>query len=60
ALVAAMAFGSGGASGVVVAYADSDRAGPTIRDDLLGILKSYRFVPATGRSTTTPPPTTYR
>ncbi|MEA5366403.1 hypothetical protein VA596_43210 [Amycolatopsis sp., V23-08] len=60
ALVAALAFGNDSASGVVVAYADSDRAGPTIRDDLLGILKSYRFVPETGRSTTTPPPTTYR
>jgi hypothetical protein len=60
ALVAAMAFGNGSASGVVVAYADSDRAGPTIREDLLGILKSYRFVPAADRSTTTPPPTTYR
>ncbi|MEV6624888.1 hypothetical protein AB0M83_22135 [Amycolatopsis sp. NPDC051106] len=60
ALVAAMAFGNGSASGVVVAYADADRSGPTIRDDLLGILKSYRFVPAADRSTTTPPPTTYR
>jgi hypothetical protein len=60
ALVAAMAFGTGGASGVVVAYADSDRAGPTIREDLVGILKSYRFVPAADRSTTTPPPTTRR
>ena len=61
ALVAAMGFGNGsGASGVVVAYADADRAGPTIREDLVGILKSYRFVPAADRSTTTPPPTTYR
>jgi hypothetical protein len=60
ALVAAMAFGNGSASGVVVAYADSDRSGPTIRDDLLGILKSYRFVPAAERSTITPPPTTHR
>ncbi|WIY02349.1 hypothetical protein QRX60_00290 [Amycolatopsis mongoliensis] len=60
ALVAAMGFGSGGASGVVVAYADSDRSGPTIREDLVGILKSYRFVPAAERTTTTPPPTTRR
>ncbi|MEU0795579.1 hypothetical protein ABZ342_36410 [Amycolatopsis sp. NPDC005961] len=60
ALVAAMAFGNGSASGVVVAYADSDRSGPTIREDLVGILKSYRFVPAADRRTTTPPPTTYR
>ncbi|MEU8634146.1 hypothetical protein AB0C38_18370 [Amycolatopsis sp. NPDC048633] len=62
ALVAAMGFGngSGGASGVVVAYADADRSGPTIREDLVRILQSYRFVPATSRSTTTPPPTTYR
>jgi hypothetical protein len=60
ALVAAMAFGTGSASGVVVAYADSDRSGPTIREDLVGILKSYRFVPAADRSTITPPPTTYR
>lgn len=60
AVVAAMAFGTGSASGVVVAYADSDRSGPTIRDDLMGILKSYRFVPPADRSTVTPPPTTYR
>ncbi len=60
ALVAAMAFGNGGASAVVVAYADSDRSGPTIREDLVGILKSYRFLPAADRSTVTPPPTTYR
>lgn len=60
AVVAAMAFGNRSASGVVVAYADSDRSGPTIREDLLRILRSYRFVPAAGRSTITPPPTTYR
>jgi hypothetical protein len=62
ALVAAMGFGngSGGASGVVVAYADADRSGPTIREDLVRILRSYRFVPAADRSTTTPPPTTRR
>ncbi|MGW4522991.1 hypothetical protein [Amycolatopsis sp. NPDC004378] len=61
ALVAAMAFGNGsGASGVVVAYADSDRGGASIREDLARIVRSYRFVPAAHRSTTTPPPTTYR
>ncbi|MGK3209059.1 hypothetical protein [Amycolatopsis sp. MEPSY49] len=61
ALVVAMGFGTGsGASGVMVAYADSDRSGPTIREDLVKIVESYRFVPAAGRGTTTPPPTTYR
>jgi hypothetical protein len=61
ALVAAMAFGGDpGTSGVVVAYADSDRSGPSVRDDLVRIVRSYRFVPAKDRSTTTPPPTTYR
>ncbi|WP_206786614.1 hypothetical protein [Amycolatopsis sp. MtRt-6] len=61
ALVAALAFGNGsGASGVVVAYADSDRGGPSVRDDLVRIVRSYRFVPEAQRSTTTPPPTTYR
>lgn len=61
ALVVAMGFGNGsGASGVMVAYADSDRAGPSVRDDLVRIVRSYRFVPANDRSTTTPPPTTYR
>ncbi|MEV6876522.1 hypothetical protein [Amycolatopsis sp. NPDC051128] len=61
ALVAVMAFaGDPGASGVVVAYADSDRSGPSVREDLVRILRSYRFVPAGDRSTTTPPPTTYR
>jgi hypothetical protein len=56
-----MAFGgTSGSSGVVVAYADSDRAGPSVRDDLVRIVQSYRFVPAANRSTTTPPPTTYR
>ncbi|WP_410571923.1 hypothetical protein [Amycolatopsis sp. cmx-4-61] len=61
ALVAAMAFGDGsGASGVVVAYADTDRAGPSVREDLERIVRSYRFVPAADRGTTTPPPTTYR
>lgn len=61
ALVAAMAFGDGSStSGVVVAYADSDRSGPSVREDLEKIVRSYRFVPAADRSTTTPPPTTYR
>jgi hypothetical protein len=61
ALVAAMAFaGDPGVSGVVVAYADSDRAGPSAREHLVRILRSYRFVPAADRSMTTPPPTTYR
>jgi hypothetical protein len=61
ALVAAMAYaGDSGSSGVVVAYADSDRAGPSVREELVRILRSYRFVPAGDRSTTTPPPTTYR
>ena len=61
ALVVAMGFGTGpGASGVVVAYADSDRSGPSIREDLVKIVQSYRFVPAADRGTTTPPPTTYR
>jgi hypothetical protein len=61
ALVVALAFGTdAGRSGVVVAYADSDRGGASVRDELLGIVRSYRFVPAADRSTTTPPPTTYR
>jgi hypothetical protein len=61
ALVAALAFGAdAGKSGVVVAYADQDRSGPSAREDLLAILRSFRFVPAAERSTTTPPPTTYR
>ncbi|WP_410644787.1 hypothetical protein [Amycolatopsis sp. lyj-346] len=61
ALVVALAFGgNSGTSGVVVAYADSDRSGPSVRDDLVRIVRSYRFVPAAERSTTTPPPTTYR
>jgi hypothetical protein len=61
ALVAAMAFGgNSGTSGVVAAYADSDRSGPSIREDLVRIVRSYRFVPAADRGTTTPPPTTYR
>ncbi|KDN23766.1 hypothetical protein [Amycolatopsis rifamycinica] len=61
ALVAAMAFGGdSGTSGVVVAYADSDRSGPSVREDLERIVRSYRFVPAEDRGTTTPPPTTYR
>lgn len=61
ALVAALAFGgNAGTSGVVVAYADSDRSGPSARQDLERIVRSYRFIPAAGRSTTTPPPTTYR
>lgn len=56
-------MGFGGASGesaVVVAYADRDRSGPTIREDLVKIVESYRFVPVANRSTTTPPPTTRR
>lgn len=61
ALVVAMGFGTGaGASGVVVAYADSDRSGASIREDLVKIVESYRFVAAADRGTTTPPPTTYR
>ncbi|MEU4246791.1 hypothetical protein AB0F15_05205 [Amycolatopsis sp. NPDC026612] len=61
ALVAALAFADGsGGSGVVVAYADSDRGGPSVREDLERIVRSYRFVPAADRSTTTPPTTTYR
>ncbi|MEV4143985.1 hypothetical protein AB0J40_09975 [Amycolatopsis sp. NPDC049691] len=61
ALVVAMGFGTGsGASGVVVAYADGDRSGPSIREDLVKIVESYRFVAAADRGTTTPPPTTYR
>ncbi|WP_410613996.1 hypothetical protein [Amycolatopsis sp. lyj-109] len=61
ALVATLAFGgNSGTSGVVVAYADSDRSGPSIREDLVRIVRSYRFVPAADRGTTTPPPTTYR
>ncbi len=61
ALVAAMAFGGdSGTAGIVVAYADSDRGGPSVRDDLVGIVRSYRFVPPADRGTTTPPPTTYR
>ncbi|MEV4053759.1 hypothetical protein AB0J55_21420 [Amycolatopsis sp. NPDC049688] len=44
ALVAALAFGgNSGTSGVVVAYADSDRSG---REELERIVRSYRFVPA--------------
>ncbi|MGW5723438.1 hypothetical protein ACWEVP_45235 [Amycolatopsis sp. NPDC003865] len=61
ALVVAMGFGNGtDTSGVVVAYADSDRSGPSIREDLVKIVESYRFVPPADRGTTTPPPTTYR
>ncbi|MGW4062179.1 hypothetical protein ACWEGE_28125 [Amycolatopsis sp. NPDC004747] len=61
ALVVAMGFGDGsGASGVVVAYADTDRAGPSVREDLERIVRSFRFVPAKDRGTTTPPPTTFR
>ncbi|MFF1608533.1 hypothetical protein ACFVYA_12185 [Amycolatopsis sp. NPDC058278] len=61
ALVAALAFGGDAeTSGVVVAYADSDRSGPSIREDLVRIVRSYRFVPVADRGTTTPPPTTYR
>ena len=61
ALVAAMGFGgASGESAVVVAYADRDRSGPTIREDLVKIVESYRFVPVANRSTTTPPPTTRR
>ncbi|MEU5258211.1 hypothetical protein [Amycolatopsis sp. NPDC021455] len=59
--VVAMGFGNGsGASGVMVAYADTDRPGPSVRDDLVRIVRSYRFVPAKDRSTTTPPPTPLR
>ncbi|MFB9685571.1 hypothetical protein [Amycolatopsis plumensis] len=58
AVVATLAFGgNSGTSGVVVAYADSDRSA---REELERIVRSYRFVPVTDRSTTTPPPTTYR
>jgi hypothetical protein len=61
ALVAALAFGGdSGTSGVVVAYADSDRSGPSVREDLVRIVGSYRFVPVADRGMTTPPPTTYR
>jgi hypothetical protein len=61
ALVAALAFGGeSGTSGVVVAYADSDRAGPSVRQDLERIVRSYRFVPPADRGMTTPPPTTAR
>ena len=63
ALVAAMAFGSTSdatKSGVVMAYADQDVAGAATRDELLQIVRSYRFVPAADRSMTTPPPKTYR
>jgi hypothetical protein len=63
ALVAAMAFQGEtdpGRSGVVVVYADADRSGPAVRDDVVRILRSYRFVAAADRSTTTPPPTTRR
>jgi hypothetical protein len=61
ALVTALAFaGDSGKSGVVVAYADSDQSGPSVRQDLERIVRSYRFVPAADRSTTTPPPTTHR
>ncbi|MGW3963833.1 hypothetical protein ACWED2_28730 [Amycolatopsis sp. NPDC005003] len=58
AVVATLAFGgNSGTSGVVVAYADSDRSA---REELERIVRSYRFVPAKDRGTTTPPPTTYR
>ena len=59
AMVVAMGFGNGsGASGVMVAYADTDRSGPSVRDDLVRIVRSYRFVPPKGRVTIPPPPTT--
>ncbi|MBE8525481.1 hypothetical protein ILP97_49760 [Amycolatopsis sp. H6(2020)] len=61
AVVVAMGFGgSSSVSGVVVAYADTDRSGPSIREDLARIVRSYRFVAAADRGTTTPPPTTVR
>lgn len=63
ALVAAMAFGSttdATKSGVVMAYADQDVAGAATREQLLQIVRSYRFVAEADRSMTTPPPKTYR
>ncbi len=53
--VVVLAFGGdSGTSGVVAAY------GSSARDDLVRIVRSYRFVPAADRVTTTPPPTTVR
>ncbi|MCR6484511.1 hypothetical protein M8542_16935 [Amycolatopsis sp. OK19-0408] len=60
ALVAALAFGTGGTSGVVVAYSAADRAGGASREELLKVVESYRFVAAGDRTTVTPPPTTRR
>lgn len=53
--LAVLAFGGdSGTSGVLVAYGES------AREDLVRIVRSYRFVPAAARGTTTPPPTTVR
>ncbi len=63
ALVAAMAFTSTSdatKSAIVMAYADQDVPGAASRDELLKVVRSYRFVPAADRSMTTPPPKTYR
>jgi hypothetical protein len=59
ALVAALAFASAEKqeSAVVAAYADQDVPDAATRDQLLQILHSYRFVPASQRTTVTPAPT---
>ncbi|MFD9958586.1 hypothetical protein [Amycolatopsis sp. NPDC058986] len=62
ALVAAIAMSSGDApaaqSAVLVAYSDQDVPGAADREQLLRVLRSYRGVPESDRTTTTPPPST--
>ncbi|WP_328607532.1 hypothetical protein OG943_48030 [Amycolatopsis sp. NBC_00345] len=53
-LVGAIAFSGQTASAVLVAYADQDAPGAASRDDLTRLLRSYRGVPASDRSTSTP------
>ncbi|WP_409466105.1 hypothetical protein [Amycolatopsis sp. GA6-003] len=57
-LAGALALKAGDKSAVLVAYSEQGRPGSASRDDLVRILRSYRAVPASDRSTTTPPPAT--
>lgn len=56
-LVGAIAVAGPTSSAVLVAYADQDAPGATSRDDLARVLRSYRGVLASDRSTTTAPAT---